>query len=274
MNAIETGRVELLPAQRRATILEYLHANNVASIQELAAALGASDSTIRRDLRYLVDQGYLERTHGGAIMRHQPQTLFEPESCISAEIARPQKLAIGEFASRYVTSGQSVLLDSSSTVLAAAEFILQRQLNLTVVTNDLNCARLFSDVRHGSAIVTGGTVRPTTATLVGEPARKFLSGIHVDIAFVGVHTISSGTFTETSLEVAATKQLMIRAAKRVIVLADSSKFGMPSFCEICRIEDVDEVITDDGATVEQIESIQVKGTVCTIAMPKRSKDTQ
>lgn len=261
----ETGRVELLPAQRHATILDYLRTNTVASIQQLAAALGASESTVRRDLRYLVEQGYLERTHGGAIIRHQPETRFEPDPSIAAASARAQKQAIGALAAGAVASGQSLILDASSTVLAAAECILKRQINLTIVTNDLNCAQLFSAGHHGPVIVSGGTIRPASTTLVGEPAQRFLAGIHVDIAFIGVHTISGGIFTETSLEVAGMKQLMIRAAKRVIVLADSSKFGTPSFCEIGRVADVDEVITDDGATADQIEAIRAEGTICTVA---------
>lgn len=255
----------MLPAQRHAKILEHLRTKTVASIQQLAAALGASESTVRRDLRYLVEQGYLERTHGGAIIRHQPETRFEPDSSIAAAIARPQKQAIGALAAREVASGQSVILDASSTVLAAGEAIFKREINLTVVTNDLNCANLFSAGSHGPVILTGGTLRPATTTLVGEPAHRFLAGIHVDVAFLGVHTISGGFFTETSLEVAGMKELMIRAAKRVIVLADSTKFGAPSFCEIGRVADVDEIITDDGATAEQVETIRAEGTICTVA---------
>lgn len=266
--AVETGRVELLPAQRHARILDYLRTNTVASIQQLAVALGASESTVRRDLRHLVEKGYLERTHGGAIIRHQPETRFEPDSSIAAAVARPQKQGIAAHAAGAVTSGQSIILDASSTVLAAAEYILKRNINLTIVTNDLNCAAMFSGGGHGPVIVTGGTIRPATSTLIGEPAQRFLAGIHVDIAFLGVHTISGGMFTETSLEVAGMKQLMIRAAKRVIVLADSSKFGAPSFCEIARVADVDEVITDDGATAEQIDSIRAEGTLCTVAAAK------
>lgn len=265
VTTVETGRVELLPAQRHAMILDYLRTNTVASIQQLAVALGASESTVRRDLRFLVEQGYLERTHGGAIIRHQPTTRFEPDPSIAAAVARPQKQAIGALAATRVASGQSLILDASSTVLAAAECILKRQIDLTIVTNDLNCANLFSGKGHGPVIVTGGMIRPASTTLIGEPAQKFLAGIHVDIAFIGVHTISGGFFTETSLEVAGMKHLMMRAAKRVIVLADSSKFGAPSFCEIGRVTDVDEVITDDGATAEQIESIRAEGTICSVA---------
>ena len=107
--------------------------------------------------------------------------------------------------------------------------ILERRLDLTVVTNDLACATKMGRAQRATVILTGGTIRRGTSTLIGEPAQTFLSGIHVDIAFIGVHTISDGVFTETSLDVAGMKQRMIHAAKRVIVLADSSKFAPPSF---------------------------------------------
>lgn len=265
MSEIDSGRVELLPAQRYAMIIDHLRKRQAASIRELTLALGASESTVRRDLAYLVDQGYLNRTHGGAIIRHQPAARFEPEQSIAAQMARAEKQVIGALAAQRVGSGQSIILDASSTVAAAADYILQRRLELTVVTNDLACATRMVQARQGAVILTGGTVRPGTTTLIGEPAHGFLSGIHADIAFVGVHTISGGAFTETSLQVAGMKQLMIRAAKRVIVLADSSKFGPPSFCEICGVADVAEVITDAGAREAQIEAVRAAGAICTIA---------
>lgn len=114
-------------------------------------------------------------------------------------------------------------------------------------------------------IVTGETVCGGTSTSTGEPAHGFLSGIHADIAFIGVHTISDAVFTQTSLDVAGMRQLMIRAAERVIVLADASKFGRPSFCEICRVSDVAAVITDAGATGEHIEAVRTAGALCSIA---------
>lgn len=265
MGSVENGRVELLPAQRHARIIEHLRRDTVASIRELTLALGASDSTVRRDLCYLVAQGYLDRTHGGAIIRNQPSARFEPDQRIAAELERPQKQAIGALAAQRVADGESVILDASSTVKAAAASILDRELALTVVTNDLNCAQMIARSQRGSVTVTGGTIRPGTTTLIGEPARGFLSGVHVDVAFVGVHTISDGVFTETSLEVAGIKQRMIGAAKRVIVLADSAKFAPPSFCEICRFDEVDEVITDAGASAAQIEAVRSAGCSCTVA---------
>ncbi len=90
-----TKRVEIIPAKRRALILEHLRVNGAASIQELAEAIGGSQSTIRRDLEHLVEGGYLERTHGGALLVPPLQATFERESLINAHLQRAQKIAIG-----------------------------------------------------------------------------------------------------------------------------------------------------------------------------------
>lgn len=260
----EPTRVDLMPAQRHALILELLRDFNAVSIQDLAGKLDASVSTVRRDLIYLTEQGYLDRTHGGAIKRSVPTARFEPEASISAEFARSQKHLIGIEAAQRVKAHQSILFDASSTVQSLARGLADAQIPLTAVTNDLTTAGIFGGASVVETIVTGGKLRAGSTTLIGSPGNTFLTKIHVDIAFIGVHTISGGVFTETGLEVAVMKQRMINAAKRVIVLADSSKFGPASFCEICRISEVHEVITDSGASLDHIEAIQAAGTICSV----------
>jgi DeoR family transcriptional regulator of aga operon len=257
-------RVDRLPAQRHALILERLRIDGIASIQDLAAALGASLSTVRRDLDYLTERGYVERTHGGAIIQSAPTTRFEPEASIAAETARAQKVAIAAVAAQRLSFGQSVLFDASSTVREAARAICALDLSLTAVTNDIACAMLLSNAASIHTIVVGGAIRPGSTTLVGLPGQDFLGSIYADVAFIGVHTISGGTFTETSLEVAAMKKRMIGAARKVIVLADSRKFGGQSFCQICTADDVDEIITDEElpmAIRREYDAIDVQLTI-------------
>ena len=258
------ARVEILPAQRRALILDTLREQGAASIQTLSERLSASASTVRRDLEYLTEQGYVERTHGGAVMRRTPVARFEPEASIAAETARAQKEAIAAEAAQRVVEGQSVLFDASSTVQAALRRIIERGVSLTAVTNDIRCAVALMAAERIHTIVTGGAVRPGGATLIGDPGQSFLETIHADVAFIGVHAVSPPAFTETSLEVAAMKRRMIDAARHKIVLADSSKFGERSFCEICPIDRVDEIITDDGVTPAQLSDMGLDPGKCTI----------
>ena len=262
---LSSTRTEMLPAQRHAMILETIRANGAASIQTLADSLNVSASTVRRDLEYLTEQDYLERTHGGAVMRRAPAARFEGEATIAAETAKTEKEAIGAVAAARVTAGQSVIFDASSTVRAAAERIAARGISITAVTNDLRAANLLMAASHVHTIVAGGTVLKGSATLIGDPGQSFLAGVHADVAFIGIHTISGRVFTETSLEVAAMKRLMICAARRVIVLADSSNFGAPSFCEICDAARVDEIIADAGAPEAHVLDLRQSGVTVTVA---------
>ncbi|MBR3372306.1 MAG: DeoR/GlpR transcriptional regulator [Rhodobacteraceae bacterium] len=259
-----TARVDLLPAQRHALILDVLRDFGAASVQDLADRLDASVSTVRRDLDYLTEQGYLDRTHGGAVIRTVPSARFEPEASISAELAKSQKSLIGAEAARRVKANQSILFDASSTVQAVSRCLFSAQTPITAVTNDLITAGILSQSSRIETIVTGGVVRSGTGTLIGAPGDPFLTTIHVDIAFIGVHAISDQAFTETSLALAAMKRRMIEAAAQVIVVADSSKFGLTSFCDICALSDVDEVITDSGASAGQIDAVRAAGTKCSV----------
>jgi len=125
---IPTRRPELIPAQRRAFMLEHIRKRGGASIQELSEAIGISLSTVRRDLEHLEERGYLERSHGGALIQKQLQSTFEPEAAITAEFDRLEKESIGLAAAATLHSGASVIFDSSSTVLAAARASLERDI--------------------------------------------------------------------------------------------------------------------------------------------------
>lgn len=250
------GRVEMIPAKRRALILERLRREGAAGIQELADAINASPSTIRRDLEHLVKQGALERTHGGALLQSTARATFEPDTALAAQLRREEKKAIAAAVAEELRPGQSVIFDASTTVLAVARAVATRRLPLTAVTNSLAIAQVLADAPEVHLIVPGGTVRPGSTTLVGRPGEDFLRSLHADIALLGTHAITGRTLTETSLDVAAMKQAMIAAARHVMVLADSSKFTAPSFCTICDVADIQEIVTDDGIDPLALEELR------------------
>ncbi len=264
-------RVDIIPAKRRAMILEWLRAHGAVSIQELAADLGASQSTVRRDLEDLTKAGYLERTHGGAQLL-QRQATFEIESSISAHIDRSQKRAIGAEAAARVKNRESVIFDSSSTVLEAVRVVIGRGISCTAVTNSLDIAQLCAYAPAIRLVVPGGLVRPGTPQIVGDPGKDFLKTIHADLCLIGAYAISGGSFTDASLEVASIKRAMIQASQRRIVLADSSKFRAPSFCTFGDVSEIEEVITDDGASPEQVSGLRAMGVKVTLVPVKRGSD--
>jgi DeoR family transcriptional regulator, aga operon transcriptional repressor len=240
----------MIAAQRRGLILDQVRRQGGVSIGDLADSVGVSLSTVRRDLDYLTREGYLVRSHGGALLAEAQRTTFEPEREIGLHVAQRAKLAIGRRAASLVEAGQSVIFDSSSTVLAAARAVVGRRLRITACTNDLATAAELARSELIQVVVLGGSVRQGSLTLVGEPGQSFLDRLHADIAFIGIHSLARQRLTETSLEVAAMKQRMIDSAAHVVVLADSSKFTHVAFCQVCPLARVHRVITDSELAAE------------------------
>jgi DeoR family transcriptional regulator of aga operon len=236
----------MIAAQRRALILEELRREGAGSIIALADKIGVSPSTIRRDLEFLTEGGYIVRSHGGALLKEPHRTTFEPEPEIGAHVARAAKEAIGAYAASMVEDGQSVIFDSSSTVLEAAKVVAARRVRVTACTNDAGTALVLARAETLQLVVLGGTVRRGSLTMIGDPGVSFLERLHADVAFIGIHSLVAGRLSETSIDLSAMKQRMIACATRSVVLADSSKFRHPAFCDVCDVTAVHTVITDSG----------------------------
>ena len=249
-------RVDMVPAKRRALILEHLRVNGAASIQELADTIGGSQSTVRRDLEHLVEKGYLERTHGGAHLLQPMRATFERETTVNAELQHAEKVAIGREAAGRLSARDSVIFDSSSSVVVAVRAAAERDLPLTVLTNSLEIADFAADIKSWRIILPGGTVRPGYRHLAGEPGESFIKTLHADLCMTGASAVTGTLLTETSLEVASLKRAMIASARKTILLVDSSKFTAPGFCTLSDISEIDEVITDEGISQDALSSLR------------------
>ena len=259
-------RAELIPAQRRALMLDHLRRHSAASVQELGDVSGTSPSTVRRDLEQLEDEGYIERTHGGALIQKRAlAATFEPEASLALHLAHAEKAAIGRLAAATLQAGQSVIFDSGSTVMMAARAAVKRAIALTAVTNDLGIGQVLAASSRIRLVVLGGTLRPGSLTLTGEPGQEFLRTLHTDVAFVGTHAITATTLSDTSLEVAAMKRAMLTAARRCVLLADGSKFQSAAFSRICDASAVHELVTDASAPAAALDRLREAGVEVRIA---------
>ena len=236
----------MIAAQRRALVLEHLRRHGGASIVSLAQTIAVSASTIRRDLDFLTEGRYITRSHGGAVISERLTTTFEPQREIGAELAHAAKAAIGARATELLEPGQSVIFDSSSTVLETAKAVVARRIRLTACTNDIGTAAVLAELDALQLVVLGGTIRFGSLTLIGEPGLSFLNSIHADIAFIGIHSLYAEHLSETSIDLAAMKRRMIGCASKVVVLADLSKFRHPAFCDVASFREIDMIITDTG----------------------------
>ncbi len=255
----------MLPAKRRARIIELLRQEGAASLRDMARALDISLSTVRRDVDYLCQSGHLQRTHGGAVMEAAALKSFEPEPEIASALASAEKRAIGERAAALIQPGQTVIFDSGTTTGAAALSARERSIPFTAVTNDLHIGDVLSANGAIHTTVTGGYVRPGSPTLIGAAAARMLGQLRADIAFVGTHAVAEELLWDTSTELAEVKRTILDAADLVVLLADSSKFAGSAFCTFGRLTDVDLVITDDGLKAETADRIRALGVPVEVA---------
>ena len=246
-----------IPAQRRAEIRALLGRRGAASIAEISTALGVSGSTVRRDLDELDREGAVRRSHGGAVTVEG--TAFEHRFEDRRNHSPAEKGRIGAHAVTLLERGQSVVFDSSSTVLGAAEALGRRKLELTAVTNDVGIASVLAETAGVSVVVPGGEIRDGSLTLLGPYTQTFLDGLHVDVAFMGIHAVTGDVLSESSLDVVEAKRAMMRAARRVVLLADHTKFRPPSFFEVARLDGVDDLVTDEAAPPEALEAAREAG---------------
>ena len=202
--------------------------------------------TVRRDLDLLNDQGLLEKVHGGATASAS-SSLFEPGFVVKSELQLVEKEAIAEAAVSLVTPGMAVALSAGTTTYALARRLVDIP-GVTVVTNSVP----VSDVlyRRGNAdqtiIVTGGVRTPSDA-LVGPFAVSALQTIHVDLVFMGVHGMDPHSgFTTPNLLEAETNQALVRSGRRLVVIADHTKWGVIGISSIARLDQADVLITDSG----------------------------
>jgi DeoR family transcriptional regulator of aga operon len=229
---------------RLSAILEQLATGGAVDVDSLAKELGASPATIRRDLATLARQRLLQRTHGGAVAHAVSYEL--PLRYKGVRFAA-EKRRIAAAAAATVAEGMAVGLTGGTTATEVARALAGRD-RLTIVTNALNIASELGVRPNIKLIVTGGLARSQTFELSGPIAEASLSGLTLDVAFIGVDGVDTRAGCTTHEEVEAhTNQVMIRHAQRAVLVADSSKIGKITFARICPVRDIDELITDRGA---------------------------
>lgn len=262
-----SSTVSLLPAQRRQRIIDFLRRHGAVTVAQLEQALGVSLSTLRRDLDGLAAEGVIDRTHGGALLRQQGYTAFEPDSVASSELSPREKCAIGAAAAATLQPHQSVIFDSGSTVLEAARAAMQRGLPFTAVTNDLAIAQVLGGSALVQVHVLGGQLRAGSQTLVGDALIETARAMQADVLLCGAHAITQGVMTETSPEVAAVKRALMRAAVSRRLLADASKFRPRTFMQVATLAEFDDIFCDDALAADEAERIRALGKRLTLVSP-------
>lgn len=234
---------QLIPAQRYEKIREHLEAYRVISNAELCKLLGVSEATIRRDLEWLERQGILERTHGGAILSQSMSV--EPEYAARALAHPDEKRSIGAAAAALIEDGDTIFVNSGTTTTEVIRHIPSGA-KVTVITNNLSAALEVHDAGF-ELILLGGTYYPRSNAVVGHLAAESLRRLNAKKTFIGADGISLryGYTVPSNPEAELVRLMIERTHGCVIVVADSSKWGVVSNFEVAKINEVQMLVTDD-----------------------------
>lgn len=250
-------------SQRRESILQMLTQQGSVQVTDLVAQLGVSAVTIRSDLSELESQGLATRSHGGAVLTRTPP----PEHTIRQKDAlnQAQKERIGALAATLVQPGDNIIIDSGTTTIPLARHLRDAN-GVAVLTNGLNIAWELADAPGVELILTGGLLRKQSLSIQGSQAEACLQAYNFDQLFLGVDgfDLKFGVTTHHEAE-ASLNRKMVERAKKVIVLADASKFGRVSLHRIVQLDRIDTVITDASISPEYREGLQQLGIELLIA---------
>jgi len=251
----KTARRPALARQRQALILEKVREHGAVRVADLVDALGVSDMTVRRDLELLHERGLLEKVHGGAAAI-EGSSLFEPGFTVKSSLMQSEKNAIAGAACSLVAPGTAIAMSAGTTTFAMARRLTDVP-GLTVLTNSVPVADvLYKDGRQDQTVILTGGVRTPSDALVGPFAVEVIRSLHVDTVFMGTHGMDgrSGFSTPNLLE-AETNRALIAAGRRLVVLADHTKWGTIGISSVGRLEEADTIITDSGLDPEARDTI-------------------
>jgi DeoR/GlpR family transcriptional regulator of sugar metabolism len=240
------ARRPVLARQRQTLILERVREQGAVRVADLVRALGVSDMTVRRDLELLQERGLIEKVHGGAAAI-EGSSLFEPGFTIKSTLMQTEKTLIAGSAATLVTPGTAIALSAGTTTFALARRLIDVP-GLTVLTNSVPVADvLYRDGRPDQTVILSGGVRTPSDALVGPFAVEVIRSLHVDTVFMGSHGIDAQSgFTTPNILEAETNRALIEAGRRLVVLADHTKWGIVGISSVARLDEADTIITDTG----------------------------
>jgi DeoR family transcriptional regulator, aga operon transcriptional repressor len=240
---------------RRRRILEFVTSEGFCSVGELAASLDVSEMTVRRDVARLEHEGRLRRVHGGITIL--PREALSPSAFGDrAADMRLSKQWIAQAAVRLIERGATIGLDAGTTTYELA-LIMPEHLNLTVATHSLPALTAFVSRRGVRVIGLGGQLQPATQDFVGLATQAAIADLSLSVLFLAGRGITErGLFCANDHE-ALVKRKLLEVADRVVLLADSSKFRSAAMVRVCRLEDIDCMVTDDD--IRETEASMVTG---------------
>lgn len=239
--------------ERRRLLLDKVLQDGRVDVSEVAAQLKVTTETVRKDLVHLERQGFVTRTHGGAIAVQRLG--FEPENAVRESVMNDEKLRIAQAAVAELPSEGAILIDAGTTTALMPRFF-PTDINLRVVTNSQHIINALSVFPNITLMALGGVFRPVSHSTVGPWTVSALQNLRIDVAFIGANgfTLDHGLTTSDQAE-AEVKQAMVASSRRSIALLDHSKIGADYFHRFATPNDIDVIVTDSGIDADLLEDL-------------------
>lgn len=247
--------------RRRSQVAELIRQKRFVTLSQLSQQFDVSESTARRDLEHLEQQGVAARTHGGAYFV-QSQQDWSDWAGTSAKNAQA-KLAIASVAARLIADSEPIILDGGSTTLEVARHLVGRDIH--IMTNSLPIANLLGADPRSDLIFIGGNVCARSGVTRGPLTDAMIRSVRVRKAVLGVASVHEDGLYNDNMLLVETERAMIAAADEMIVVADSTKFGLRSISHLCSLDKVGMFVVDDGIAPEWRDRLQQAGIEVIIA---------
>jgi len=255
-----------LPEKRIIEIKELIKKEKTVSVEKISRMFNISLLTARRDLARLDSEGFLNKVHGGAVYKEflEPEPVFNERVKLFPE----EKDRIAREAARRINDNDAIILESGSTCLRVVRYLADKK-NLQVSTAGIPIAdelyRLMSFKKDLEVSISGGIIRPGSGVYVGPHAVNYFKSINVDKLFLSAVAVSpqKGVTTATQYDSELIKA-MVESAKKIILLCDSSKFGVDSYINAVTLDKIDEIITDKNIDKTILDKIKNMGVPVTI----------
>lgn len=238
---------------RRDELLRTLRDQGYVRVTEAAAEMRVDSSTIRRDLVRLEKLGLVRRSHGAAL---PPRDDVEVPYSVKMSRAVREKKAIGRRVASMIDDGASVILDSGSTSLMVARALAQHR-DLTIITPDIQVAAEVINRPNVRLIVPGGESLSPTTTVISQEAVESVRNYRVDVVVLGADAVDPEGASNHGSAVVPLKRAMLEAARRSILVVDSSKIGSRQLVPVCALHEVDQVVTDAGMAPTDLDEYPV-----------------
>jgi DeoR family transcriptional regulator, fructose operon transcriptional repressor len=233
-------------AERILKVQELFSKQEFVNFDDMCERFKASKSSIRRDLMDLEQKGILRRVHGGAISLQTRDEVMDFGRLSGS--AHDEKTRIGRLAASLVDEGQTVILGGGSTVAEVAKGLDSK--SIQIITNSIPVAQIFWDSKLVEVTLTGGYLYPRLGVQLGPICEKMLNSVSADILIMGIRGITAAGLSDSNFLIVESIRAMIKVARKVVIVADHSKFGRDAMTHVASLSDVDVVVTDKKLSAE------------------------